>query len=256
MLLTRTKNSKFTAPDLYAIAKLRVRDLYRKNWNLTKDLPKKIRDELLTDWFQCREIFPMSSDDEDEVKETIASAHPFHPDRPDALSTKCFFALMSHPYEIPDFSDEENHVHFHYVIRRRTVKKDFSDENVIQENKMCTRCFYADSQFSKPYSENLWKQNRVLYFENTDHAVVKAENILEDVIWDPNNWCDFCVTEPLFFMMDKVECRTQYGLHTRKRSSTFWDDYSTDDDSDTDYTCVKQVKGNSIDNTMFKFLKF
>ena len=248
VLLTQKGKSKFTAPSLYEIAKLRVRDLYRQNWGEIKCLPQTIQNELLTDWFQCGEIFPLSSDEEDTLKEIIARNDPFHPDRPHALPTECFIALMSHPEEVPSIAYEENHVHFHYIVRRNIVKK--------TNSRMCTRCFYAESNFVKPYSENLWKKWGVLYFEHTDHSIILGENLLDEVIWDPDNWCDFCITEPLFFIVDKEECRAQYGLHTRKRSSRFWDDYSTDDDSDTDYCCVKQVKGNSIDDSMFNFLKF
>lgn len=245
MLETRKTKKTFSAPSLYEIAKLKVRETYRKHWNEVKCLPKVIQEELLVDWLQCGETFPLSDSDEEDVKETIENERPFHPERIYPVSVNCFIALMSHPWEVPEFVDDWAHVHFKYVVKQNYTTN--------TKNRMCTRCFQTDSLVFKPYSENIWQEKNIMYYLHTDHTVVDSEYVLEEVIWDSNNWCDYCITEPLFFIIDKETCRVDYGLHTRKRSN-FWNDYSTDDDSDIDYCSVKRIKGNKIDDCMFKFL--
>lgn len=246
-LNTYIGKQKYNAPSLFDICKLKVREVYRTNWSETMCLPKTIQQELLTDWLHCDEVFPeLSDDEEDKVKEVIANENPFHPDRSLPLSTDCFVSLMMHPFEIPDFVDEMAHVHFKYVVKTNVLNK--------AKQRLCMRCFGIESQMIKPYSENLWKQQNVTYYEHVDHNVISADEIFSDVIWDTDNWCDRCITEPLFFIVDKDTCRSDYGLHTRKRP-TFWNDYSTDDDSDNDYCHIKRIKGNEIPDAMFKFVQ-
>lgn len=245
MLETRKTKKTFSAPSLYEIAKLKVRETYRQNWDEIKCLPKTIQNELLVDWLQCGETFPLSDSEEDKVKQLVRYEEPFDPNRTLPVSPSCFIALMEYPWEVPEFTDEWAHVHFKYVVK--------TNYNTNARNRMCTTCFHEKSLCFKPYSENLWKQNNETYYLHTDHNVVEGEYVLEEVVWDSNNWCDFCITEPLFFIVDKDTCKSDYGLHTRKRPN-FWNDYSTDDDSDIDYCNIKRIKGNEIDDCMFKSL--
>lgn len=240
-LSTYKAKQTFTAPSLYDIAKLKVRQVYRNNWCETKCLPQIIQQDLLTDWLKCDEVFPEVSDDEEELlMSRIKNENPFDPERPEPLSTECFVALMMHPLVIPDFvPDEYSHVHFKYFVKTNTI--------TFAKKRLCMRCFQLDSQIYQPHSSNSWKQKNVRYCQHTDHNIVEDISIFIDVIWDTNNWCDNCITEPLFFIVDEDTCRSDYGLHTRKRSR-FSNNYDTDDDSDNDYCHVRQMRGNITAN--------
>ena len=115
-------------------------------------------------------------------------------------------------------------------------------------------CFWI--KVLKPYSENLWKERGVIFTETKDHCIVDGDELLPEFLWDARNWCERCISTPLFNIFDEEDCRMFFNLHNRKRTFHFYDsDYSSDDDSDIEYCYVKQVKGNSVDNVLYQYLK-
>ena len=245
--MLRTTPVKVHQPkSLYELAKLKTRELYRFNWQvIIDDLPRSIQNELLTDWLQCDEQMPSS---DEEISHILAFfTHRYI--NWERLSTEEFLYIMQHPEDVPDFAFEKNHCHLKFWTMTRPW-------DTTWKKRLCEPCFVSESKFYKPWSANMWKERDVMFMKTTDHCIVDGHKLLPDFLWDPRNWCERCISTPLFTIYDEYDCRLFFDMHTRKRTFNYYDsEYSSDDDSDVEYCSVKTVKGNSVDNTLYQFLK-
>lgn len=232
---------------LYNLCIDRSKEVFRFNWQVVIDnLPKLISDELLRSWLQCTEAMETSDSDMSEILQFFANNTIDW----ENLSLDDFLMLMQHPEdEVPEFAFEKNHCLKSYYLMVRLWS------NI--DKKICETCFIRESKFYKPYSDNLWRDKRITFKKISDHTVVKGEDLLSEYIWDPDNWCELCICNPLFKIFDESDCKIFFNFHTRKRTHNCYDsNYSTDDDSDDeDFFVIKNVKGNVMDDTMYNYLK-
>lgn len=231
---------------LFELSKLKTRDTYRFNWQvIINSLPKTIQLELLSDWLKCNEQLPSSDEELDRILEFFATRTI----RWERLSTEEFLYIMQHPEEVPDFAFEKNHCHLKFWTMTRPWDSEW-------KKRLCEPCFVSESKFYKPYSENLWKERGVIFTETRDHCIIDGDDLLSEFLWDARNWCERCISTPLFNIFDEDDCRMLFDMHTRKRTFNYYDsEYSSDDDSDVEYYYVKKVKGYSVDNVLYQFLK-
>lgn len=248
MLHTYSKKDKvYNAPSLYDMCKLKTRETYRSHWDEVACLPQTIQTDLLKDWLYCDEILPLSDDEKTQIMELVELQSPYHITRTRPISVECFIALMNHPFEVPYFCDIVCHIHFEYYIQTHM--------NTRKQSRLCKQCFFTISDYYKPYSANLWKQQGVYYTLYKNHTVIDADNILQEIVWEPNNWCDHCIIEPLCYVMDYSECRRKYYEESKYYSSIAWESDSSDsDDNDPDRCIVQTIQGFKVSDEVFASL--
>lgn len=219
-------------------------------------IPKKISDELQEDWLKCDEILepeitPEAKKDAIdnvfiEMSLPIERRSPFW-----QLSTEKFLWLMGlNLDDLPDFFHGNTyHVLKNYYVQIRNGKP----------HNLCEFCYISESKFYKPYSNNVWQELGITYTKTRTHDVVRNGQVLvEDVLWNAENWCNRCITQPLFRVLDsKEDCMWETPFHNRKRTYRCYEsDYSTDDDSDADdYVEMKFIKGNTVPDEEYKRIK-
>ena len=247
MLHTYSRKDKiYNAPSLYDMCKLKTRETYRSNWGEVTCLPQTIQKDLLKDWLHCDEIMPLSSDEESQITDIIDLQSPYHITRNRPMTVECFIALMNHPFEVPNFCDITCHIHHEYYIQ--------TNMNTRIKSRLCKQCFFTISDYYKPYSANLWKLQGVYYTLYKNHTVVDAENVLQEIIWEPKNWCDHCIIEPLCYILDYSECRRKYNEEYKYYNTNLWESDSDDSDDNTDLCIVQTVNGNTVTDEVFKTL--
>lgn len=189
---------------LYNMAKQGVKMVYKNHWNETKVLPMQIQHELLLSWLHCEETIPESDEDIKgilrEMEEGWESLKPITPTK--------FLYLMRLPQGIPPFAHEKNHVIWDYYIWTEGMR----------ERKICEFCFAKKGQFFKPYSANMWFERRWLFAHIEDHDIYNGDEILDNLIWDSDNWCNECIYEPLWLhILDDDTCLEEYDYHLKRR---------------------------------------
>ena len=235
------RNKKtFQPKSLYDIAKKRVRVVFKDDWQHTKVLPKRIQRELLLDWMRCDETIPES--DEYITKTLEAMENGWEYLKP--ISTETFLHLMRLPNEVPPFAYERNHVIWDY----------YEWHQGLHLEKLCNCCMVFESKFFEQYSANFWLENNWQFKRIQDHDVYSGEILLENLIWNRDNWCSRCITEPLWEnILDDEDCLYQYNYHLRKKRQ--YDDSSSEDESDIDYRRVSNVVGNRMSPSMYSVYK-
>lgn len=220
---------------LYNMAKKGVKTIYKNNWNETRVLPTQIQHELLISWLQCDETIPES--DEDIEKMVSSMEHGWEKMKP--IGPTMFLYLMRLPNEIPPFANERNHVIWDYYIWKEGNK----------ESKICNCCIGKKGQFYKPYSANMWLEKGWTFTHIEDHSMYDSEELLENLIWDSDNWCSNCITEPLWtHILDDDDCMEEYDYHLKRRRT--WSS-SSSDDSDINYRRESNVIGNRMSPNMY-----
>lgn len=234
------KHKKIYQPKtLRDIAKTRVRDVYRNHWNETKILPTSLQHELLLAWLRCDESMPES--DEDLERITAAMEDGWESMKP--IGPKMFLYLMRLPDAVPPFAQERNHIIWNFY--------EWNDNGNIK--KICGCCLCAKGQFYKPYSANMWLDNGWSFKHIQDHSMLDGDQLLENLIWDEDNWCSSCITEPLWeHILDDDDCLDEYDYHLKRRRR--WSS-SSSEDSDIDYRRVDNVVGNRMCSNMYNIYK-
>ncbi|WBG67114.1 hypothetical protein [Drosophila suzukii associated ambidensovirus 1] len=223
---------------LRSLALRAVQKTYRHNWEFTQVLPAVLQKELFLMWLHCEET--ISSDDEDfeRVRNRLAPMSLFT--RP--LSVQTFVDLMSYSNEeIPNFCFEKNHVVFEYFVQ--------SFYGNSRERCLCEFCYVKLGRPFLPYSANLWMEKGWHFKKVLAHQIAYAENILEDVIWKPDYWCEECVKEPLFDIKDTWECSIDTDFHRKRRRYS-----SSDDDEPVSLGYTEPITGRRMNPIMYKFV--
>jgi hypothetical protein len=48
--------------------------------------------------------------------------------------------------------------------------------------------------------------------------MIDGDRLLEDLIWDEDNWCSLCIVEPLWIhILDDDDCLFDYDYHLKRR---------------------------------------
>lgn len=224
---------------LYNMAKQGVKMVYKNNWAETKVLPTQIQHELLISWLQCDETIPES----DEDLERIVKAMEDGWESMKPIGPTMFLYLMRLPDEVPPFAHERNHIIWDYYLWNQGEK----------ESKICGCCLGKKGQFYKPYSANMWLDNGWSFKRIEDHSMIDGGELLENLVWDADNWCSECITEPLWIhILDDDDCLDEYDYHLKRRRR--WSS-SSSEDSDIDYRRVTNVVGNRMCPNMYSIYK-
>lgn len=221
------------------LAKKRIQEVYKNHWKETKVLPTSIQHELLLTWLRCDETIPESDEDLKRIVKSMENG--WESMKP--IGPTMFLSLMRLPDEVPVFANERNHIIWDYYIWTKDGR----------ERKICHCCFGSKGQFYKGYSANLWLENNWTFKRIEDHSIIDGDRLLEDLIWDEDNWCNECITEPLWeHILDDDDCLEDYDYHLKRRRR--WSS-SSSEDSDIDYRRVTNVVGNRMNATMYKWCK-
>lgn len=225
---------------LYDISKRRVQEVFKNNWDQTKELPTSIQHDLLLAWLRCDETIPES---EEELEKIVAAMEDgWESMKP--INPRMFLFLMRLPNEVPPFAMERNHVIWDYYEWHKGSKME----------KICADCMGAKSGFYKPYSANLWLDNNWQFRRIEDHDMYDGSELLDKLIWDEDNWCSNCITEPLWVhILDDDDCLDDYDYHLRKRRR--WDESSSEEEDDINYRRVTNVIGNRMCPSMYSIYK-
>lgn len=217
---------------LYQLAKNKVREVYRWNWRETKCLPRTIKQDLLDDWLNGNVV-------DIECKRSRITASEWSSLLP--MSTETFIDLMCHEEMVPSFASEENHIIYDY----------FFWENREGGKRLCNYCYAKRSKFFKSYSNNYWGVMGWKFSRVEIHEVIEGATILEDLIWNPSSWCEECISEPLFDIIDEYDCKGNYNYHSKYKCY----DSSDDDDRENSYAYNKtRIVGNKIGKDLFSCL--
>lgn len=224
---------------LYNMAKHGVKTVYKNNWNATKVLPTQIQHELLISWLRCDETIPDSDEDLERIVKSMEdgweSMKPIGP--------SMFLNLMRLPDKVPPFAYERNHIIWDfYIWRQGTV-----------ESKICSYCFGAKGKFYKPWSANMWLEKGWTFTRVQDHSMISGDMLLENLIWDEDNWCSQCIIEPLWdHILDDEDCLYDYDYHLKRRRR-----WSSSSSEDSDIECRRETNmlGNRMCSNMYLIYK-
>lgn len=223
---------------LRSLALRAVQITFRHNWNLTNVLPVSLQRELLLLWLRCEESIPTDDEDLNKIFERIPSN--WCDSRPVCAQT--FVDLMSlSDDEVPHFCDELNHVVYDYIVQC------FYGSTI--EKSLCEICYIKLGKPYLPYSANYWFDQGWYFKRIKAHEVVHAENILMNVIWNADNWCKECVTEPLFDIKDEWNCEMDTDFHRKTRRIS-----DSDDEDSIIFSYTNPIVGNKIDDVMYNFV--
>lgn len=225
---------------------------------LGERVPATVNRELQEEWLRCDEILEPEKTPEtkkDAIDDVLIEMS-LPEDRRNPywqLSNEKFLWLMGldtkEKDKLPDFfHGNAFHVIKNYYIQVRNG----------QRHNLCEFCYVCESKFYKPYSSNLWEDLGVSYSEAKTHDVIRdGVTLIEEIIWQAENWCSRCITQPLFRVLDKDECMWETLFHNRMRTKRVYEDgYSTNDDSDADdYVEMKFIKGNTVPESEYKRIK-
>lgn len=224
---------------LYNMAKHGIKMIYKNNWNETKVLPTQIQHELLVSWLRCEETIPDSDDDLERIIKSMEDG--WESMKP--ISPSMFLSLMRLPDEVPPFAHERNHVIWNFYIWKKGEV----------ESKICYCCIGAKGQFYKPWSANMWLENGWTFKHVQDHSMIDGDKLLEQLIWDEDNWCSECISEPLWeHILDDDDCLDEYDYHLKRRRR--WSS-SSSEDSDIEYRRETNVLGNRMCSNMYSVYK-
>jgi hypothetical protein len=238
-LVSRFKHKKIYHPQsLYDITKKKVREVYKNNWNETKVLPKTIQRELLLDWLRCDEKISESDDDVERIVARMErgweALKPFGP--------TTFVYLMRLPDEVPPFAHERNHIIWDFYLWYEQGR----------EKKICEPCYSGKSRFYRPGSANEWLEKGWVFKRVENHSMIDGDRLLENLIWDEDNWCSLCIVEPLWIhILDDDDCLFDYEYHLKRRRT--WS-HSSSEDSDIDYCKHTVMQGIRLNPTLYKFI--
>lgn len=129
-----------------------------------------------------------------------------------------FNMVMNHPFEVPEFVFENNHVVWDYYLWE-------SDEFTFNTCVICARKLF---QFNDEQAEYYWgmKKTGWKFFHNKNHKQIDGAEMLNEVIWDLDNYCDICVIQSLYRIYSEERCREELTIHY---SNVHDSDSSTDD---------------------------
>ena len=207
-----------------------VRSVYKNHWKYTKVLPRIIQTDLLREWLNGDYVIQDTQSNRISVSEW-SSLMP--------MNVQTFVDLMSLPYELPSFAVEDNNIIFEYFEWKEGSKI----------TKLCPYCYGIKSKFYRNYSENYWKYMNWRFYKIEEHLQVHINDILEELIWDLTNWCELCVMEPLFDIIDGFQCNMDFAYHCKRRNLYDSDSDTSDDSYDKR---VSRITGNSICDFLFK----
>lgn len=223
---------------LRSLALRAVQVTYRHNWRCTEILPQCLQRELLLMWLECEETIP--SDDDDLRRIFLRIPSNWCDSRP--VCPQTFVDLMSmSDDEIPNFCDEKNHIVFDYYVQ--------CSYDSTRESCLCELCYIRIAKPYLPYSANMWLENGWYFKKIVAHQVIYAEVLLNDVIWKKDNWCTYCVTEPLFDIKDYWNCEMDTTFHTKRRRCS-----ESNDEEELSLQYTEPVVGKRINSMMYKFL--
>lgn len=120
--------------------------------------------------------------------------------------------LMNHPFEVPEFVFEVNHVVWDFYLWKG---------GDITFN-ICVICAKRLFQFDNHRVEYYWGVQNFKIFHCKNHKQIDGGDMLTKVIWDHNNYCDICVIQSLYIIYSEEECREDSTFH-----------YPTPNDSDS-----------------------
>lgn len=233
-----------SASSLYKLCLSKTVQTYTHFWKYTEVLPESIQRDLLVEGLLCNEDLPIS-DTDDNCETCLSMSTLWSGTTP--FTSETFVHLFTLPDEIPPFAYEKNHILFNYIIEQKRS----GINQIVRRKRLCKPCFLIVSEASKCYSMNLWLERNVSYLRISRHTVADGEDLLKDIIWDLNNWCERCTIEPLFKIIDDDECFRYHNYHLKRRTS--WSDSSTDDDVPT----VKKrlLVGNRMCPDLYKCMR-
>lgn len=218
---------------------------YSELWKIEK-VPQTVLNQLNSSWVACKEINEKHVERNTKLDDLMCSMMlPEHLRPRDwHFNTEKFLLMMNIDLKkLPDyFHGDDYHIILEYYIQ---VKNGL-------QHRLCDVCFSVESKFYKPYSNNLWKDLNITYYHARDHWYVNdGQKVVEDYIWDPNNWCSRCTIEPLFFVFDdKEDCYWETDFHCqRKRYNSEHHFIDTYNDG---YVEMKLLKGHEVPDDVYR----
>lgn len=129
-----------------------------------------------------------------------------------------FNMVMNHPFECPEFVFEDNHVVWDY----------FRWEGENFKRSICFICCRRLFNMSDDQAERYWsmKKTEWNFFHCKDHQRVDAFEMLQDVIWDLDNYCDICIIQSLYRVYSEERCHEELPYH--KKYNDEYDDHSSE----------------------------
>lgn len=219
-----------------------VKSVYRSNWSAVEVLPRTLQDELLWSWLRCDESQPLSDDELAAYMDILEESDEVWNRN---FSPEEFVRLMRLPVGIcPPFAHNVSHVIYEYIKWVKPESKCY----------LCYSCYLSIAQPFLQYSKNLWELNGWEFYKMKTHEVVKGDDVLEEVIWNEENWCSRCITFSLIkAIVNYEDCLYEYDFHLKKRRY-----YDSSADEETDYTVPdvqEHLVGKRLSNRLFKSCK-
>lgn len=223
------------------ITKRRIREVYKDKWDETRELPRILQRELLRDWIVGEKIPDFGQNySKERWMPNWNSIRPW--------TAQKFISVQSLDHnDLPPFSYEWNCIIWDYYKQSRP------DE--FRRDRLCHFCYGIVSKFYKQYAGNVWKENKWRFYHVTDHSKVSEEDLLSDVVWNPDNWCERCYIEPLFDILHIDDCRDEYHYHCKRVRRRL--DFSSDESSCDEYCQEeeKRIRGSFVDECFYKLIK-
>jgi hypothetical protein len=114
--------------------------------------------------------------------------------------------------------------------------------------RVCEMCFINTTRLTKNLALSRWGESNGdwQFYHERKHTRLNSNLIFEKIVQKKEHYCDLCLVEPLFFILDRVECMSQYEYHERCRTKVFesYDDSdcsSDSSDSEYEYTEVTRM---------------
>lgn len=196
-LMALASRPVYNPRSLYGTCKERVKHLYKDNWDEVDCLPITIQRDLLTDWLMCEDV------PDDNWAITLLSFNSWQDMLP--IPPQIFVALMNHPFEIPRFAHEENHVVKRYVHWSQPNRD-------VPYKLLCPGCFNHIAKPGREWSGNWWEEMGWVFHAMVNHTVVAGDVLLYE-IWATEAWCSRCITGSLLSIYSPYECSEMSEFH-------------------------------------------
>lgn len=115
---------------------------------------------------------------------------------------------------------------------------------------VCEACFIDTTRLTKDLALSRWGEcnGDWQFYHEIKHSRLNSNLIFENIVEKKEHYCDLCLVAPLFKILNRAECMSEYEYHDRRRTKLFesYDDSdcsseSNDSDPDYEYTEVTRM---------------
>lgn len=198
-LAALTSPPVYNSESLYQLCVNKVKTVYRDFWDETDILPRTVKNDLLESWLLSEDVC------EDTRCADMFLSHISSWEELKPIDPQIYVALMNHPFEVPRFGNEENHVvkrYIHWAQPNRNVRYKI----------LCPPCFNYIAKPARDWSGNWWNEMGWIFHAMVNHSVIPGDMLLYE-IWATEAWCSRCITGTLLDIYSANECSERSEFH-------------------------------------------